>query len=704
MTIPAREPGAVVVQYQDGAGVWQTFGAAQDLGSLSRSRRVGPGPRRPVTARHWRIVKAHGFDWGASVFSIDQVKFWREGDALSPVRIEPFSFDDKQQRYFLVRTPGNIEVYWQHQRMCAIPTPHGADILKEVRRTQILDTFLQFHATTPPHRIMRQGAHDQWDSRPLAFDSLPKFDFTGERLGGVDEVQQIRFESYTNGDTFNITLEGETTSSIIYTNIAATMIDRLRSALEALGNVGAGGVTVTSSGVDSYDLTFVGANRAADLGEIAPKTIVGSSSNLVLGATITQGKAGGEPIMSAARGWCRSGTFYQGRLWLAGLKSRPQTAIASRLGDWFNFESQGSAKAIAVDIDTDENTTIDAIFPGQHLQVFTSSAEFFFTTEPLTPPPPIKRATRRGISLGLPIHEMAGASIFITAGASALAEYLYDEVRSTYSAAFVSKWASHLLAGTAQAPVSIVDFGFRRAYTPTECDRAIMPRSDGLAAVMIALREEGVTGFVRWETAGQFLAAAADLGRDEYVAVQRGDEIFLERVDASAMLDAQVSYAVTEDPIEGPVDVPHLDGQTVTLYIDGGDAGDHPVVAGKVTLPHAALREVLIGIGFDVKARGLPGVLQGDQRGGSTLEGRMPGIEFELGPSGPFTAGIAGGHMWDVKLNRSTVANEGPGLHPFVGWGRVEGAPGFRPDLQWEILQTRPGPLEIKQIVYAGET
>lgn len=708
MTVPATVSAALIWQYQDQNGAWQDFGKACDLGSLTRTRRFALGPRKSVTAQAWRLVKKAGQDWGDGKFTAGCVRAFAETDRLSRIRISSFCFDDADQRYFLVRTDQNVEVYHLNTRVASIPVDHTDGNVQFVRSAEVLDTLLLFHQDVVPQRITRQGAHDQWDCRPLAFGSLPVFDYTGAKAGGVNEVQQLQFKNYAAGDTFNITLESETTPSLVYSAVGATLAATIQSALEALPNVGIGGVAVANTGVDTYRLTFQGANAAEDVGEIAPRTLV-SDQGLALGATLTQGVAGGEPIISATRGWPSCGAFYQGRLYMAGLKSRPQTVLGSRIGDWFEFKTKGTtATVVNEDLDTDQTTTVQAIFPGQHLQLFTSSAEFFFPTEPIVPPAPIKKASRRGIAPGLPLTEIAGATLFVAAGGGALAEFVYqisgDITFGGYSANFLSKWANHLFAGTPQEPHYVVDMGFRRAKTATEADRAILPRDDGIAVVMEALREDDVTGFVRWTTNGQFVAACADLGRDEYLAVVRQvgerQEVLIERTDPNVWHDSAVITANLFGPVE-QVACPWLDGQTVSCLIDGDDAGDVTVANGIAILPRPALLWVSLGLTFTQKVITLPAPLQQDQRGGDELNANVGKISVECGPSTSFAMGLVDGKAYRVK-NLPPVeipAGSGPIVHPQSGWGGLEGVPGFRADAQVQIVKTRPGPLQIKQIV-----
>lgn len=700
MTLPTTEAGILEVQYQDAGGVWRTFGQAHDLGTLLRTRRFGIGPRQGVTAQHWRVVKTGPVDLTGAVFALDQIAFWRESTTLSPVRLYPFDFDIDTQRYVLACTAGNIEVYNQDLRVASLPTPYTADQVRPVTKTQALDTFLAFHVDQAPLRITRQGAHTEWDSRAATFTVIPTFDYTGDRLGGINEKQQIKFDSYVNGETFNITLEDQTTGSTVYSNVAGTMIASLIAALEGLSNVGAGGVSIIALAADTYEVEFVGDNRGEDIAEMVPLSL-STAAGGVFAATLTQGVEGGEPVFSTTRGWPACGAFFKSRLWLGGLRSRPQTVLASKSGDFFNFDTKGarSNSAIDEDLDTDEATIIKAIFPGRHLQIFTSSAEFFVSASTITPPTPISRATSRGVQPSTPQGVMDTSTIFVTRGGDGLAQFTFDgQPDGTYTADYLNIMAPHLVKG-------VIDMAFRRARGPKETDLALLARDTGDATVMLALASQSVVGFSSWTTDGQFEAGMADLAGNVYVAVRRMvagvPEIMLEKVDAAAMLDSQVAVTVEGAPLTQLL-VPHLTGQTVTLYLDGSDAGDVVVNgAGFAIFPVPALRQAVVGCLFQPRFVSLPFATEEDPRPLADKAERIGSIAFLLGPTTNLKAGILGHRKWKVPLTRraDAHADAGDDVNAFTGWTKVADVPGFSELGQIEWVQERPGPLTVKQIV-----
>jgi hypothetical protein len=88
---------------------------------------------------------------------------------------------------------------------------------------------------------------------------------SGAPVAGTDEVQTITIGGTPDGGTFTLTFEGHTTAPITWTATDATLIASIDAALEALPNIGTGGVTTAdttmTSGIGAATVTFIG-NRA----------------------------------------------------------------------------------------------------------------------------------------------------------------------------------------------------------------------------------------------------------------------------------------------------------------------------------------------------------------------------------------------------------------------------------------------------------
>lgn len=107
----------------------------------------------------------------------------------------------------------------------------------------------------------------------------------GQFAGGLtDEVQTVTISGSPTGGTFTLTFDGDTTAAIAHNAAAADV----QAALEALGTIGAGNVTVSGSG--PYTVKFVN-----DLGErnvdamTATGSFTGGTTPSVAVATTTAG-------------------------------------------------------------------------------------------------------------------------------------------------------------------------------------------------------------------------------------------------------------------------------------------------------------------------------------------------------------------------------------------------------------------------------
>lgn len=695
-----------VQTWDDANGVWVDFGNPFDLGAFVRTRRVALNPGQTVTTSKFRLIAFSGYDWGAATFQVQAARAWTETAEPGEVKVWPFTFDNAAQQYMIVATDRNGEIYQRGVHVASVPLPHVDAEIPVATTTQSLDTLIGFHKNVAPWKVMRQGVSDEWDSRAAAFANVPLYDYEQTHTGGLNTKQQIRFVSYANGDTFNIEIESDITTAITFSTNATTMMANLKAAVEALPNVGSGGTTWTNTGTGIYEVEFIGKNADSDVGPMAPETLI-STQGGVFAAVLQRGKAGGEALFSDARGYPRCGCFYQQRLYMGGFRSLPQTILGSRVGFYFDLQTEGVGSDIGLNetIDTDQVTEITGLFPGKHLQVFTSTAEFYFPTEPIVAPAAIKMTTRRGSQASCPQFFMDNATMFVTAappdpapgetdpqnGGAGIAEYTFDIYQQNYSAGFISTLASHIVN-------NVVDLGFRKARSTIEMDLALLVRSDGTGTLMSALREEEVTGFTPMRTQGLLKAAAGEANGYIYAAIRRGSVLCLERMDPNCLTDCAVQIAGAVGHVDG---LPFDDGTMVSCIIDGGDAGDVACLGGSIELPFASTTSVEVGLNFTPTGTTLPAVLQNDPRSGAAMSASVGEIAFRLGPSANLLAGLKGGKLWRVPLKKrpGALLDQGPGENAYEGWTRIQGVQGFANDAQITWAQDRPGPLLIEEIV-----
>ncbi len=68
-------------------------------------------------------------------------------------------------------------------------------------------------------------------------------------------------------------------------------------------------------------------------------------------------ESGYEDVWSSGKGWPRSVTFHEGRLYFGGSKSRPSTIWGSKVGLFFDFDATEGLDDDAVEATLDTNTS-----------------------------------------------------------------------------------------------------------------------------------------------------------------------------------------------------------------------------------------------------------------------------------------------------------------------------------------------------------
>lgn len=113
----------------------------------------------------------------------------------------------------------------------------------------------------------------------------------GAPVAGTDEIQTITIDA--DGGTFKIGYDGYTTAAITWSATNATLIANIDAALEALPNIGTGGVTTAvgtmTAGVGTATATFVAQNgkKNVSLMTVADNSLTGTATLSI--ATTTPG-------------------------------------------------------------------------------------------------------------------------------------------------------------------------------------------------------------------------------------------------------------------------------------------------------------------------------------------------------------------------------------------------------------------------------
>jgi hypothetical protein len=117
------------------------------------------------------------------------------------------------------------------------------------------------------------------------------FENAGAPTQGTNEVQTLTLGGTPTGGTFKLAFDGYTTAAITWTATDSTLIAAIDAALEALPNIGAGGVTVAdgtlTSGIGTVTITFGGnlAEMVVPLITVADDSLEGSAPTIAVAET-----------------------------------------------------------------------------------------------------------------------------------------------------------------------------------------------------------------------------------------------------------------------------------------------------------------------------------------------------------------------------------------------------------------------------------
>lgn len=117
------------------------------------------------------------------------------------------------------------------------------------------------------------------------------FEFAGTPGAGTSEVQTLTIGGTPTGGTFKLAFDGQTTDPITWSSTNNTLRDNVDAALEALTNIGTGGVTTAvgtmTAGIGTLTITFAGdlTKKAVNTITVADNSLTGTSPTLAVAET-----------------------------------------------------------------------------------------------------------------------------------------------------------------------------------------------------------------------------------------------------------------------------------------------------------------------------------------------------------------------------------------------------------------------------------
>ena len=314
-------------------------------------------------------------------------------------------------------------------------------------------------------------------------------------------------------------------------------------------------------------------------------------------------ETGYEDTFSGSRGYPRTATFHQGRLYFGGSKSRPSTIFASRVNAFFDFNpGEGlDDDGFTATLDTNQLNTITDVLSANYLQIFTTGGEFFAPqdfSDPLTPSNFIaKIQSSHGSKENIRVQNITGSTIYVQRQGKALNEFIYDRGGDGYLTSQISLLSSHLLS-------TPVDMSIRRATSTDEGDRLVVVNNDASCAVYTLLKDQNIVAATKFTTDGDFLNVATVVS-DQYVAVKRTinsvNKYYIELFDEAFTLDSGVSGGAASSHSSG-----HLNQKTVKVIGDGVMQADVTAGSSAITFASATSTSYHPSLDYTVTIKTLP--------------------------------------------------------------------------------------------------
>jgi hypothetical protein len=408
-------------------------------------------------------------------------------------------------------------------------------------------------------------------------------------------------------------------------------------------------------------------------------------------------ETGYEDTFSVSRGYPRTATFHQGRLFFGGSKSRPSTIFASRINAFFDFNpGEGlDDDAFVATLDTNQLNTITDVLSANYLQIFTTGGEFFAPqdfSDPLTPSNFIaKLQSSHGSKENIRVQNISGSTIYIQRQGKALNEYIYDRGGDGYLTSQISLLSSHLL----NTPI---DMSIRKATSTDEGDRLLVVNNDGTCAVYTLLRDQNIVAGTQFTTDGSFLNVGTVVD-DQYVAVKRTinsvDKYYIELFNEAFTVDSGLAGGAASSVASG-----HLNQKTIKVIGDGVMQADVTGGASSITFASATSTSYQVGLDYTVTIKTLP--IEPSIQGYASLRGfkkRVLEVNAFLNETQNLT--INGN---TIPIRTFGTDNLDVGIPEFTGTKTLHGILGFSLTGQITIGQSAPLKLHLLGMDYKVST
>lgn len=444
-----------------------------------------------------------------------------------------------------------------------------SSILSTMCWTQSADTLILSHKDINPIQIVRGATDASWTVGDIVFDSISKYAFTLSLSNPAADITP----SEVSGSIKLTASAGIFSAAYVdqYINISPQGRCRIVSYLSAT--------------------------------EIEVVTEIPLFSTDLITSGDWEYESGYENVWSGSRGWPRTCTFHEGRLYFGGSRSRPSTMWGSKVGLFFDFKPDQTYDDDAVEatLDTNSLNVITDMISGRDLQIFTTGGEFFVPQQGLEPITPsnffVRAVSRNGSREGIRVQQLQSGTLYVQRQGKALNEFQYNDTTLSYISTSISLLSSHLIDNP-------IELALRKATSTEESDSLLMLNGNGTITLYSILRQQNVVAPSRITTNGQIKDVGVDI-EDIYAVTKRTfnsvDRYFIEVFDTASFTDCSFQGGAAS----GASGLPH-EAATVNVIADGNVLASEVVASGAVTFDRASTTSYEVGLGFSVVIKTLP--------------------------------------------------------------------------------------------------
>ena len=550
-----------------------------------------------------------------------------------------------------------------------LTTTITSDMVDDMCWTQSADTMIVTHPDLQTIKLVR-GANDaSWTASPITFDSIPKYAFT------------LTITTPSAGHLSPSSVSGNVTLIAQNSIFTASDVGQYINAVPQ----GRAKIIAVDSGTHVRAVTeypfFNTANIPQGSWEI---------------------ESGYENAWSNSKGWPRTVTFHEGRLYFGGSKSRPSTIWGSKIGLFFDFVPTESLDDDAVEatLDTNDLNVITDLVSSRDFQVFTTGGEFYVPqigTDPITPLSfTFKNVSRNGVKPGTRVQLVESGSVYIQRQGKALNEFVFTDTQQTYITQRISLLSGHLLKNPQRITL-------RRASSTEEADLLLMTNADdGSLAVFSIMRSQQITSPSEFITDGEFIDIGVDVTRIYCVTKRVFNNVtryFVEQFSYQYFTDCAFVGGSAGGVGSG---LPHI-GKSLNVITDGVPQSNETVSAGgAVTFDRESTTSYEVGLPINVYVKTMPVEIK--LQTGSRVSFKKRIVEISAVINGTQNLVINNQPLAFRLLDNPLLDKPEP---TFTGIKRVNGVLGYSREQSIEISQSLPLKmnllgLDYRVAVYSG--